>query len=102
MQTILPNLKSMVLGLSLLASCLCARSQQVPLAIVEATGPYSLCTSCKQIDELAATEFFRSRLGSLTVGVVSGDKLVWTKSYVTPNRQRAWRQIRILCTASGP
>jgi CubicO group peptidase (beta-lactamase class C family) len=34
-----------------------------------------------QIDELAATQFFRSRMGSLTVGVVSGDKLVWTKSY---------------------
>ena len=39
------------------------------------------CRQCKQIDAMVSGEFARSPMGSLTVGVVSGDKLVWTKSY---------------------
>jgi CubicO group peptidase (beta-lactamase class C family) len=39
------------------------------------------CRQCRQIDAMASGEFARSEIGSLTVGVVSGDKLVWTKSY---------------------
>ena len=36
----------------------------------------------KQIDDLAAAEYARyNNLGSITVGVVQGRKLIWTKSY---------------------
>lgn len=35
----------------------------------------------KVVDELAAAEFAKNSLGSLTVGVVHNRKLVWTKSY---------------------
>jgi CubicO group peptidase (beta-lactamase class C family) len=34
-----------------------------------------------QIDSLAAAAFARNPIGSVTVGVVSGNQLIWTKSY---------------------
>jgi CubicO group peptidase (beta-lactamase class C family) len=33
------------------------------------------------VDSLAATEYARDSIGSITIGVVSGSDLVWTKSY---------------------
>src|SRR5579872_4082432 len=33
------------------------------------------------IDSLAATEFAKDSIGSITVGVIAGGDLIWTKSY---------------------
>ena len=74
-------MKALVLGLFLSASCACTRSQQIAVPVADVASPGSLSKSCKQIDDLARTDFFQSRMGSLTVGVVSGDKLVSTQSY---------------------
>lgn len=38
------------------------------------------------IDSLAAAEFAKDSIGSVTVGIVAGDSLVWTKSYGYANR----------------
>jgi CubicO group peptidase (beta-lactamase class C family) len=38
-------------------------------------------TALAQIDALAAAEFEKEKLGSLTIGVVSGSQLAWSKSY---------------------
>mgnify|MGYP003581086212 FL=1 len=35
----------------------------------------------EQVDALAAAEFAKDNRGSVTVGIVSGPELVWTKSY---------------------
>jgi CubicO group peptidase (beta-lactamase class C family) len=53
-------------------------------ALTPVPGSTSLgepCSQCPQIDAMVSREFVQSPIGSLTVGVVSGDKLVWTKSY---------------------
>lgn len=41
----------------------------------------SLDRAIEQIDALAAADFAKDGIGSLTMGVVVGPKLVWTKSY---------------------
>src|SRR5690348_1472722 len=38
------------------------------------------------IDSLAAAEFAKDSIGSITIGVVAGSDLVWTKSYGFANR----------------
>jgi D-alanyl-D-alanine carboxypeptidase len=40
-----------------------------------------LTDSLSGVDALAAAEFAKDKVGSLTVGVVAGSKLVWTNSY---------------------
>lgn len=50
------------------------------LRIVPATAA-NLQTQLAEIDKMAATDFGRRSIGSLTVGVVSGKELIWTKSY---------------------
>ncbi len=77
----LSYMKSLILSCSLLAPIAVGWAQQTPMP---APGTASLgepCRQCKQIDAMASGEFARSPMGSLTVGVISGDKLVWTKSY---------------------
>lgn len=56
-------------------------SVQIPGAGVQARAGSSLDEAIRQIDSLTADEFARTGQGSITVGVVSGPKLVWTKSY---------------------
>jgi CubicO group peptidase (beta-lactamase class C family) len=71
---------------SLMLSCLLVApiagwAEQAPMPVPDPTSLGEPCTKCRQIDAMASGEFARSPMGSLTVGVVSGDKLVWTKSY---------------------
>ena len=51
------------------------------MPVLGTTSPVGPCGQCRQIDAMVSGEFAQSPMGSLTVGVVSGDKLVWTKSY---------------------
>ena len=48
--------------------------------IVQPTAA-SLQTQLAEIDKIAAADFGRRSIGSVTVGVVSGKELIWTKSY---------------------
>jgi CubicO group peptidase (beta-lactamase class C family) len=48
--------------------------------IVEATAE-SLQPRFAEIDSLVSTAYSRRSVGSVTIGIVAGDKLVWTKSY---------------------
>jgi CubicO group peptidase (beta-lactamase class C family) len=50
-------------------------------ASAQAPARPSLRAALEQIDSLAAAEYERDKLGSLTIGVVSGGQLVWSKSY---------------------
>lgn len=40
-----------------------------------------LLRAVKAVDDLTAAEFAKNNVGSITVGVVHGRKLIWTKSY---------------------
>jgi CubicO group peptidase (beta-lactamase class C family) len=51
------------------------------LAQVESSVPEKLRAAISRIDALAAAEHAKDDVGSLTIGVVAGDKLVWTRSY---------------------
>lgn len=53
-----------------------AYSQQQPV-----TPPLQLGKAIEQVDALAAAEIAKDNIGSITIGVVSGGQLVWTKSY---------------------
>jgi CubicO group peptidase (beta-lactamase class C family) len=80
-QTLLSFMKSLMLSWLLLAPSAAGRAQQTPKPRLDTTSLGAQCRQCEQIDAMAAGEFAESQMGSLTVGVVSGDKLVWTKSY---------------------
>jgi CubicO group peptidase (beta-lactamase class C family) len=41
----------------------------------------TLKARCKDIDTMVAAAFARQPFGSVTVGIVSGDQLLWTRSY---------------------
>lgn len=53
----------------------------VPRDVVAARSDAELARAVKAIDALAAAEFEKSKGGSITVGVVNGRKLYWTRSY---------------------
>jgi CubicO group peptidase (beta-lactamase class C family) len=80
--------KLLMLCFLLLAPSAAGKGQQAPLPGLATTGLGNECRQCRQIEAMAAGEFAESRVGSLTVGVVFGDELVWTKSYgnADPNR----------------
>jgi CubicO group peptidase (beta-lactamase class C family) len=80
-KTMLSFMKSLALSCLLLAPIAAGWAQQGPLPVPGTTSAGEQCRQCGQIDAMASGEFAQSRMGSLTVGVVSGDKLVWTKSY---------------------
>ena len=44
-------------------------------------GDAELAHAVKAVDALVAAEFEKDKLGSITVGVVHGRKLIWTRSY---------------------
>jgi CubicO group peptidase (beta-lactamase class C family) len=50
-------------------------------AIGQAPVAPDLRVAIEQVDALAAAEFAKDNRGSVTIGVVSGAELVWTKSY---------------------
>jgi CubicO group peptidase (beta-lactamase class C family) len=80
-KTMLSCMKSLVLSCLLLAPIAAGRAQQAPMPVLGTTSLGEPCGQCEQIDAMVSGEFAQSRVGSLTVGLVSGDKLVWTKSY---------------------
>ena len=80
-RALLLYMKSLVLSGSLLAPTTTGWSQQAPIPVPGTTSLGEPCGQCRQIDAMASAEFGRSPIGSLTVGVVSGDRLVWAKSY---------------------
>ena len=80
-KTLLSYMKSLVLCCSLLALTTAEWAQQASTPVSGTASLGEPCGQCRQIDAMVSGEFRRSPMGSLTVGVVSGDKLVWTKSY---------------------
>ena len=98
-KTLLSYLKLLALSCSLLAPVAAGWAQQAPTPVPGTASLGEPCRQCKQIDAMVSGEFARSPMGSLTVGVVSGDKLVWTKSYgnaeskasVTANQDTVYR-----------
>ena len=48
---------------------------------IEADNDADLDRAVKLVDDLTAAEYAKNSLGSITVGVVHGRKLIWTKSY---------------------
>ena len=54
------------------------------MSVIGAAGPAAqpnLEPKVERVEQLAAAEFAKDPRGSLTVGVVSGERLVWAKSY---------------------
>ena len=80
-KTTLSCMKSLVLSCLLLAPIAAGWALAAPMPVRSSTSLDEPCRQCGQIDVMVSREFARSPIGSLTVGVVSGDKLVWTKSY---------------------
>lgn len=80
-KTLWSYMKLLVLSCSLLALIAAGWAQQPPMPVLGTASLGEPCRQCRQIDAMVSVEFLRSPMGSLTVGVVSGDKLVWTKSY---------------------
>lgn len=62
-------------------SCLFPASGQTPI-------PPKLRDSIEQIDNMTASEYAKDNIGSVTVGVVVGSNLIWTKSYGYADMER--------------
>ena len=60
---------------------------QTPTPTVPAPPSFSAAV-LQQVDSIAEAEFRRDSLGSITIGVVSGRDLVWSKSYGYLDRAR--------------
>ena len=59
------------------------------ISVQDTTRPPELPVSLLQsADSIAATEFAKDSLGSMTVGIVAGPNLVWSKSYGFADRGR--------------
>src|SRR5688572_5717245 len=73
---------SPAIALSLAISTLVSAQQPTP------SGPVFNREALRLVDSIAEAEFAKDRLGSFTVGVVSGRDLVWAKSYGYEDRAR--------------
>jgi CubicO group peptidase (beta-lactamase class C family) len=73
---------SSAIGLLLAISTLGPAQQPVP------SGPVLHPDAFRLVDSIAEAEFAKDRLGSVTVGLVSGRDLVWAKSYGYEDRAR--------------
>jgi CubicO group peptidase (beta-lactamase class C family) len=62
-----------------------------PTAPKVVTPPTFTSTALQQVDSIAEAEFKKDSLGSITLGVVSGRDLVWSKSYGYVDRARRQR-----------
>jgi CubicO group peptidase (beta-lactamase class C family) len=67
---------------------LVAMSTLLPAQGPAPSGPRFLPEAFRLVDSIAEAEFAKDRLGSFTVGVVSGRDLVWAKSYGYEDRAR--------------
>jgi D-alanyl-D-alanine carboxypeptidase len=65
-------------------ACICVTVVWIFTSItvtVTAQVPAELTGAISRIDSISAAELAKDNIGSVTVGVVSGSKLVWSKSY---------------------
>ncbi|HEV2387184.1 MAG TPA: serine hydrolase domain-containing protein [Candidatus Acidoferrales bacterium] len=75
--------------LALLLAALPAASQRPsPAAPVRIKTAAELQAGIARVDQLFAAEYAKDKLASVTVGVVSGPSLVWTKSYGLANMEK--------------
>jgi CubicO group peptidase (beta-lactamase class C family) len=65
----------------LILTCLFSANGQAPV-------PPRLRSSIEQIDKMTAAEYAKDNIGGVTVGVVVGSNLVWTKSYGHADMER--------------
>jgi CubicO group peptidase (beta-lactamase class C family) len=77
----LKHLISLSLIPILTLTCLFSANGQVPVST-------KLRSSIEQIDRMTAAEYAKDNIGSVTVGVVVGSNLVWTKSYGYADMER--------------
>jgi CubicO group peptidase (beta-lactamase class C family) len=55
--------------------------RDLPGKKINAPTPAEIAARCQAVDALVGAEFAKHAVGSVTVGVVSGKELIWTKSY---------------------
>jgi CubicO group peptidase (beta-lactamase class C family) len=55
--------------------------RDIPARRIVAASVADLIARCSAIDSMVAAEFAKHPTGSVTIGVVSGNQLVWNKSY---------------------
>ena len=72
---------SLLLRPVLILTCLLSTNGQVAV-------PPKLRSSIEQIDKMTAAEYAKDNIGGVTVGVVVGPDLVWTKSYGYADMER--------------
>ncbi|MBA4073345.1 MAG: hypothetical protein C0497_16210, partial [Gemmatimonas sp.] len=61
---------------------LCVAASSLPLRGASAqSSPTISDRQLQVVDSLVATEFAKDSIGSITVGLVAGSQLVWTRSY---------------------
>ena len=58
------------------------------IALQDTIRPTLSADLLQRVDSIAAAEFAKDSLGSITIGVVSGPSLVWAKSYGYTDRER--------------
>jgi CubicO group peptidase (beta-lactamase class C family) len=75
------HLISLLLVPILILTCLFSANGQVPVSP-------KLRSSIEQIDKMTAAEYAKDNVGGVTVGVVVGPNLVWTKSYGYADAER--------------
>src|SRR5215207_3969211 len=75
----------------LLAGVTAAPLDAQPARAATPTPPSFASTALQQVDSIAEAEFRKDSLGSITIGVVSGRDLVWSKSYGYADRARRQR-----------
>jgi CubicO group peptidase (beta-lactamase class C family) len=64
------------------------RTWLLGLLVFLPAGAVDFATRINRVDAIAAAEWGQDRIGSLTVGVIQGGKLVWTKSYGDADMER--------------
>jgi CubicO group peptidase (beta-lactamase class C family) len=65
---------------SLISAFILLESLSAP-SIHAQSAPVPAVTGLPSVDSLAATEFAKDSLGSITIGIISGSQLAWTHSY---------------------
>ena len=79
----------------LLAAIICAAADSATLTAQTPPAPRPVPTFdanvLRSVDSIAEAEFRKDSLGSITIGVVSGPDLVWTKSYGYVDRAKQRR-----------
>ena len=63
------------------ASLMAEQSQDATKTSVHLKSAEALKNAIVKLDELFAEEYAKNQQASATIGIISGDKLIWTKSY---------------------